>query len=184
MTISTRLQLRDGVKADVTTCLSLDHSYETDYVWQLQIHGDNASRTIALQQDRLPRELELQYPKSQRRLEAALAPEHAFIVAADTSQSLIFGYLVLASDHMMQAGYIRDLVVDRPYRRAGIATKLLRVARQWATAHELNIMYAETQNVNYPAIKLYQRGGFSFCGFNDRYFQNQDIAIFFSLPLN
>ena len=41
----------------------------------------------------------------------------------------------------------------------------------------------EIANADYPAIRLLERQGFSFCGYNDRYYANQDIAIFFVLNL-
>jgi ribosomal protein S18 acetylase RimI-like enzyme len=55
----------------------------------------------------------------------------------------------------------------------------MRVAASWANAHNVDRIIAETQTKNYPAICLYQHLGYSFCGFNDRYFLNQDIAVFF-----
>jgi hypothetical protein len=39
------------------------------------------------------------------------------------------------------------------------------------------------QPKNYPAICLAQKLGFDLCGYNDRYFANQDIALFFAKNL-
>jgi RimJ/RimL family protein N-acetyltransferase len=39
------------------------------------------------------------------------------------------------------------------------------------------------QSKNHPAIQLAHKLGFEFCGYNDHYFSNQDIALFFSRPL-
>jgi hypothetical protein len=41
----------------------------------------------------------------------------------------------------------------------------------------------ETQTKNYPGILFSQANGMVFCGFNDRYFSNGDIAVFFSQTL-
>jgi ribosomal protein S18 acetylase RimI-like enzyme len=41
----------------------------------------------------------------------------------------------------------------------------------------------ETQTKNHPAICFYRKHGFVFCGFNDRYYTNQDIALFFAQNL-
>jgi hypothetical protein len=40
------------------------------------------------------------------------------------------------------------------------------------------------QTKNYPAISFCQKHGMTFCGFNDRHFANQDIALFFALALH
>jgi hypothetical protein len=44
-------------------------------------------------------------------------------------------------------------------------------------------MTIEIQTKNYPGIIFCQQRGFAFCGFNDRLFPNQDIAVFFSQAL-
>jgi hypothetical protein len=35
------------------------------------------------------------------------------------------------------------------------------------------------QSKNYPAMMLAQKHGYEFCGYNDRYYPNQDIALVF-----
>jgi hypothetical protein len=57
------------------------------------------------------------------------------------------------------------------------------VARKWAMEQNLVRITVETQTKNYPCIKLCQKAGLEFCGFNDQYFQNKDIALLFSQSL-
>jgi ribosomal protein S18 acetylase RimI-like enzyme len=71
------------------------------------------------------------------------------------------------------------LAVEPVYRRRGIATALLRHGRQWARQEGLKLLQAEATTKNYPALRFYQKLGFQFCGFNDHYYPNQDIAVFF-----
>ena len=80
-------------------------------------------------------------------------------------------------------GWIRNLIVHRDYRRQGVASALLRAARHWALDNELSKLTLETQTKNYPAIRFAQKHRFTFCGYNDRYYSNGDIAVFFSLNL-
>jgi hypothetical protein len=35
------------------------------------------------------------------------------------------------------------------------------------------------QSKNHPAMMLAQKYGYEFCGYNDRYYSNQDIALVF-----
>ncbi len=44
-------------------------------------------------------------------------------------------------------------------------------------------MMAAVQSKNYPAINFLQRNGFTFCGYNERYYRNQDIAVYFACGL-
>jgi GNAT superfamily N-acetyltransferase len=90
------------------------------------------------------------------------------------------GYLTMRNDPAYYVARVMDLVVARQYRNQRIATRLLNIARQWAREHGLSQMTMEIQTKNYPGIMFCQQRGFVFCGFNDRLFPNQDIAVFFS----
>jgi hypothetical protein len=41
----------------------------------------------------------------------------------------------------------------------------------------------EMQSRNYPAIQMAKRMGFEFCGFQDLYYANRDLALFFMRPV-
>jgi ribosomal protein S18 acetylase RimI-like enzyme len=69
--------------------------------------------------------------------------------------------------------------VSRPYRRRQIALRLTKAAATWAREHDLSRLMIETQTKNFPGIRFCEAAGFTFCGFNDRYFPNRDIAVFF-----
>jgi RimJ/RimL family protein N-acetyltransferase len=64
-----------------------------------------------------------------------------------------------------------------------VATALVGAARYWALDNELDKIMLETQTKNYPAIRFAQKHRFVFCGYNDRYYSNGDIAVFFSSTL-
>ena len=178
------LLIRDGLATDIPVCLGLDHTYETEYVWQINIHGDNQQRNITLRRERLPRNMNATHPITENRLKHGLSTDHAFLVAAHAADAPPYAYLVMTQDPIDQSAHIRDVVVDTDYRRTGIGTRLVKVAHRWAMSRGIKRIFAETQTKNYPAIQLYLRTGYTFCGFNDQYFDNQDIAIFFCLELN
>ena len=50
----------------------------------------------------------------------------------------------------------------------------------WMEQHNKGQLVLEMQSKNYPAICLAIKLGFEFCGYNDRYYQNQDIVLFFA----
>ena len=86
-------------------------------------------------------------------------------------------------DDANQLVRIRDLVIGREHRGQKLGTKLLNVARRWARIRQIRQIIIETQTKNYPAILFCQNSEFEFCGFNDQYFRNQDIAVFFGQTL-
>lgn len=176
--------IRDGLETDIPACLALNHDYETDFVWQMHIHSEEGHHwEILFKRDRLPRTMTISLASDEARLRASLPPEQCFLIAARRDDTEILGYLAMYNDTVHRIGLIHDLVVSTPFRRNGIASRLVNVARQWAKEHQLTRLHIETQTKNYPGIEFCQNNGFAFCGFNDRYFPNQDIAIFFSTSL-
>jgi GNAT superfamily N-acetyltransferase len=176
--------IRDGLDIDIAGCLSLDHSYETDYVWQMHIHGEDGQQwEILFKRERLPRTMAISLGADEQRLRAALPTEQCLLIATKRDEPDVLGYLAMYNDQVHHFGLIHDLMVSLPFRRHGIGTRLVNAARQWAKEHGLSRLTIETQTKNYPGIAFCQQAGFTFCGFNDRYFPNQDIAVFFSLSL-
>ncbi len=181
--MSTTLLIRDGLESDIPGCLALDHSYETEFVWQMRLQDNPELREIAFQRERLPRMLENEWPKDEHRLRLALDKDHCLLVAEDREAHEILAYLTMRNDPVYHVANLQDLMVSRPYRRRRIGTRMLNIARNWARQHHLRELTVELQTQNYPGILFSQRAGLAFCGFNDHYFPNQDIAIFFSESL-
>ncbi|MBL8162424.1 MAG: GNAT family N-acetyltransferase [Anaerolineae bacterium] len=183
MVTSSGLRIRDGQESDIPRCLELDHQYETDFVWQMSVNEEHGRWQVNFSPQRLPRTLEVAYAADEARMQLALPPEHAFLVAVTKDGAETLGYLTLRQDAAHGIGWVQDVVVSRPYRRRRIGTRLLNIARQWAKEQHLQQLTVETTTQNYPAILFCQQAGLQFCGYNDRYFPNHDIATFFSQSL-
>lgn len=180
MSSTVNFVIRDGLEGDIPACIALDHAYETDRVWQMQVNNEDGWR-IDFKTERLPRSLDTTYPADEARLRDVLAPEYCFLIATTREdEPEVIGYLGMTCDRLYRVGLVRDLVIDRNYRRKGIAGRMIKVAAQWAKEHDLTSLMIETQTKNYPAIRFCEAAGFVFCGFNDRYLPNRDIAVFFS----
>jgi GNAT superfamily N-acetyltransferase len=175
--------IRDGLESDIGRCLAVDHTYETDYVWQMTTREEGDEREVRFKKDRLPRTMQSVYPYDEHHIRMAIPSEHCFLVAVERDQSEILGYMTMHNDPLYHVARVTDLVVSRPYRNHRIATRLLNISRQWAREYHLTQMTMELQTKNYPGILFCQRHGFAFCGFNDRLFPDQDIAVFFSQAL-
>lgn len=95
----------------------------------------------------------------------------------------VVGYVAAASVPGDPNAFLRTLVVDRKYRRKGIAGRLLIAVERWATAQGADELMADVPARNYPALRLLQKAGFTFCGFNDRCYPDNEVALFFSRRL-
>lgn len=165
--------------AEVMACCALDHTYQTDHVWQMDLREESEHMVVRFRTVRLPRMMEVMYPRDPAHLAQLRDKLDCFLIAV--SDDLVLGYVNLQVDVTQPAkGWIHDLVVDAPLRRRKIGSALLEQATRWAQLHDLHQLTLEVQTKNYPAIQFIQKYGFAFCGFNDHYYNNQDIAVFFT----
>ena len=184
MSVNLPFVIRDGIEADIDDCLSIDHTYTTDYVWQVQIERDDPNYyQMTFRTERLPRTLEASYTPAPERIKLALPDNHCFLVAAERDGSSVLGYCVMSQEQTHRLAIIHDLVIDRTYRRSRIGSKLLSIARRWATHHQLQRLLIEVHTRNHPAIVFCQASGFTFFVYNERYSDQQEIAIFFGQNL-
>ena len=181
--MATSFIIRDGLPTDIDNCLNLDRTYATNYVWQMTVSEAGGGYGVAFRKERLPRTMEVEYPASRGRLQLALKRSDCFLVAVDKEEPITFGYLVMHHDPAHKIALVHELVVDRDHRRGKIGTRLLNVACRWADERGLTQLMIETQTKNYPSIAFFEGYGLSFCGFNDQYFRNKDIAVFFGQSL-
>jgi GNAT superfamily N-acetyltransferase len=179
-----RAVIRDGVEADVPRCVALDHSFDSEYVYQIQVSADEENGwAIVLRKERLPRAVEMSVPADPSRLKLAVPESECFLVAQHRETGDVLGYLAMQHDRRHRLGLIHDLTVDRPERRQQVGSRLLGAARVWAKEHQITRMNVEIQSKNLHGIQFFEGLGFNFCGYNDRLFPNQDVALFFSTSL-
>jgi len=180
--ITTAITIRAATDDDLPACLQLDLSYETDYVWQMDVRDEEGTIRVGFQTVRLPRLMRVLYPRDSEALAAVWAkcdPAQGCQLVGEVA-GVVRGYLMMRADPLHDSAWITDLVVGRAWRRQTIGTTLLAEAYQWAQTHHFQRLTVETQTKNYPAICFCQRHGLTFCGFNDQYYPNYDIALFFS----
>jgi ribosomal protein S18 acetylase RimI-like enzyme len=175
------LHLRAATDDDYELLLELDHSITSEYVWQMDLGQTSPRMGAQFRETRLPRSMKVDYPRSRDR-QAVEWKQRAAVLIGE-AEAKIVGYASLASGLAPGAIWITDLVVDVPYRRKGVGTRLLSAAQSWAREHGHDRLVLEMQSKNYPAIKLAEKLAFEFSGYNDKYYENQDIALFFAKRL-
>jgi len=163
--------------ADLNACQSLNHGSTTDHVWQMQVREAGTATSVGFQTIRLPRLTATHYPRDLDQLVEDWQRGEGFMVAELDGE--IRGYVDVLARRWQQVGWVANMAVDEGYRRRGIATRLIEHARQWAWQQGMQGLVVEASTKNYPALRLYRKLGFRFCGFNDHYYPNQDIALFF-----
>jgi GNAT superfamily N-acetyltransferase len=172
------MHLRHATLADLDHCLELDASFDTERVWQLDLRPGRDSISSQLRATELPRQLRVDYPLPHDTLLMHWQRGYCIIVAEIPDTSQLTGFVDVGPEPDLQVGWIWNLVVDRSRRRQGVGTALLAAAASWCKDHQLRRLMVPLQIQNDPGIRFCQRQGFSFCGFNDRYYQSGAVALF------
>jgi ribosomal protein S18 acetylase RimI-like enzyme len=162
---------------DLTACLALDASYETDFVWQVTQHEEQGEVVTQFRTVRLPRTMRVRYPAWGEALLAHQERGDLILVAAEAGDVRAYVNQECLPDQGIS--WLHHLIVAPPHRRQGLGKALLLRAMQDGRKLGMVKIMAAVQSKNHPAISFLQRNGFTFCGYNERYYRNQDIALYF-----
>lgn len=113
-----------------------------------------------------------QLEQSRYRLEYA---ESALMLVAEANKRLI-AVLEVEGEAWRGTALIWALFVDQAWRGRGLGRTLLDRAEQWATAEGYRALVLETQSNNVPALRFYQRMGFSISGLDTLFYSMDDVA--------
>jgi ribosomal protein S18 acetylase RimI-like enzyme len=172
------IQVRPLALADIAALAALDPTYHTDYVWQMEVRNEEGELTARFREVRLPRSMRVDYPRDPQALAEDWQARLAVLAAERDAEAV--GYISLAAAGAARGLVVSDLVVGRRFRRQGAGSALVRAAQTWAKEQGYRRLLLEMQSKNHPAICLALKLGFEFCGYNDRHYDNQDIALFFA----
>jgi len=171
-------KIRPALASDISRLMAIDHSIQSDHVWQLELRRDMGQVTAAFREVRLPRPIPLQYPHDPYALADEWKRMSMMYTAISGPEEV--GYIMLMEQSPLALVRVADLVVAPQARRQGVASALLESAQNWAQDRGQRRMMLEMQSKNLPAIRLAQKHGYEFCGYNDYYYLSQDVALFFA----
>lgn len=162
---------------DLDVIANLDHNYHTEYVWQMDIQSGDRDFNVRFREVRLPRSMPVTYPYPIESIIEDWRNSRGVLVAENGGE--VVGYLSMKKGESMGMVSVTGVAVQRRMRRQGVGSALLLAGETWAIQQGGDRMQLEMQSKNYPGISLASKLGFEFCGYNDKYYDNQDIALFF-----
>ena len=173
-----KMNIRPAISTDIPKMIGLDHNYTTDHVWQMTMDLTEVQTQVSFREVKLPREVHVNYPRIYYNLADNWTDRNLLLLAEE--DEIILGYISVQLGLAPASAWIEDLVVDRLQRRKGIGSTLILAAREWCGKKRFHRLTLEMQPKNYPAIHFAYKLGFEFSGYNDQYYRDQEIAIFFS----
>jgi GNAT superfamily N-acetyltransferase len=174
-------EIRPAVAADIPRLMKLDHSSVSDYVWQLELRREPAQVTANFREVRLPRTVDVRYPRNPSTLGEEWMRRDAVWVAVWEDAPV--GYACAVEEHASAVAWVTDLVILPELRRKGAASALLTATQAWALERGVRRLILEMTSKNQGGIRLAQKFGYEFCGYNDQYYPSQDVALFFGRAL-
>ncbi len=176
------IEIRPAQATDIPNLIALEHDYTSDYVWQMEVQTpEEGQLQVKFREIRLPRSVRVEYPRSPRTLLVDWQQRDGLLVALLEGE--VVGYASLRLNVAPLTAWVTDLVVRRRHRRQGIGTALTLACQEWGLEHQCRYLMLEMQPKNFPAIGLARKLAFDFSGYNDRYYENHDIGLFFARPL-
>ena len=174
-------EIRPATASDISRLMALDHSCLSDYVWQLELRREPGQVTADFREVRLPRSIEVKYPRNP----SSLADEwmHRDVTMVAMHDGIPIAYLCAIAEHASAVAWVTDIVVAPMQRRKGAASALLTATQAWALERGVHRLILEMQSKNQAYIRLAQKFGYEFCGYNDQYYPTQDVALFFGRAL-
>ena len=170
-------EIRLASASNIPRLIVLDHSSQSDYVWQLELRRDPSQCTASFREVRLPRSIDVKYPRNPSTLADEWMRRDVALTALDEGNPI--GYLCATVEYASAVGWVTDLAVSPLQRRKGAASALLTAVQTWASERGIRRMILEMQSKNQAYIRLAQKFGYEFCGYNDQYYPTQDVALFF-----
>ncbi len=171
------MRIRSPRSDDWERCLELDASYETEIAWQMEEGRRNNTWSVRFRKVRLPRTQRLQPVVAPQERLRAWERCDGFWVAAEHRD--VYGYIGIRLEPQNRQARIIDLVVTAPSRQRGIGSQLLDKATSWLARKNVEQLILECQLKAQPSIAFAQARGFSMCGFQDSYWPDQEVALFF-----
>lgn len=171
------IEIRPAVSTDIPKLIALEHYYQSTHVWQMDRRMEDGQATTSFREVRLPRQVRVEYPNPPAWLLTGWKNVAGLLVACFSGEPV--GYVALTEQLSPGTAWVRDLVVSEKMRRKGIGSALLLASHDWAAQRGYRRVLLEMQSKNFPAIRMSLRLGYEFSGYNDHYYANQDIALFF-----
>ncbi len=176
------IKIRPAVASDLSDLVKIEHSYQSLFVWQMDRVLEDGQISISFRQMRLPRPVRVDYFGSHPLLNQENWSRYQAVLVATIAEAMV-GYIGISDQFAPRTLWVTDCAVREDMRRQGIGTALILAAQEWGVENGFRKAILEMQSKNHPAIQLAHKLGYEFCGYNDHYFPNQDIALFFSKSL-
>ena len=157
---------------------AMDLSFESDYVWKTQMLEGLDSFESSFQRIRLPKTIRVSFQAySAANLESLIVHQEVLSVRYEEK---VIGYVRLEKDETVNRLILKTGGVMPAYRNKGVGSALLDHIAEIARDNRIRSIVCMVQAKNDPTIHFLLARGFLFCGYQEFFFRNMEIGLFFS----
>ena len=156
----------------------IDLSFESDYVWKTQMLEGFDSFESSFQRIRLPKVIRVPFQAySTSNLRNQILQREILAVRYEEK---VIGYVRLEKDETVNRLIVKTGGVMPSYRCKGVGSALLDHISDIARDNRIRSLVCMVQAKNDPTIHFLLARGFQFCGYQEFFFRNMEIGLFFS----
>ncbi len=145
-----------------------DASFSTEYIYRVAV--DKMSVEIVEEKLDVPFQKTYQFDLINKDIDEA---DYAVIAEID---EIIAGFAIVKYEEWNNRAVLTGIFVTPESKGKGVGRALVKAAINFARTKSARCLWAETQNVNYPAIQFYRKIGFEFCGFDSALYNPADVS--------
>ena len=157
---------------------AMDLSFDSNYVWKTQTLEGLDSFEASFQRIRLPKTIHVSFQAYIPTILETLVRQREILSVR--YEEKVVGYLRLEQDETVNRLILKTGGIMPEYRNKGIGTVLMDRVTEIASHNRLRSIVCMVQAKNDPAIRFLLGKGFVFSGYQEFFFRNMDIGLFFS----
>ncbi len=164
--------------ADYPLLKRINLDFDSNYVWQSQMNDDVNEYSITLKNVKLPKTIHVPFQANdENNLEMTIKLNEIILIRTDRQE---IGFIRIEQDELAHRIILRNGGLKPEYRRQGIGTIMLGQIEEIARQNNITQILCIIQAKNDSAIRFLTAKGFRLSGFEEFYFPNMEIALFFS----
>lgn len=145
-----------------------DASFSAEYIYRVAV--DKLS--VEIVEEKLDVPFQKTYPFD---LISEDVDEADYVIVAEVDE-IIAGFATVKYEDWNNRAALTGIYVAAESKGKGVGRALVEAAVNFAKTKAARCLWAETQNVNYPAIQFYRKIGFEFCGFDCALYNPADVS--------
>ena len=97
-------EIRPASVGDIPRLIALDHSCQSDYVWQLELRREAGQVVAGFREVRLPRSIEVKYPRNPSTLSEEWTRRDVALTALDEGNPI--GYIFVKAEYASAVAWV------------------------------------------------------------------------------